>query len=139
MTSHHDESTVAAAAAAHLASTTAMAASQLATSTAQAASLLAELTRMDIAHIKADVTEIKTRLDNKVVTYESFEPIRKLVYGLVGLMLASVVLGILGLVLQRGSFGLVLLTTGLPILVAVTAERTSHYAARVIPSQRVSP
>lgn len=55
----------------------------------------------DISYIKRDVIEIKTRLENNYVTREEFEPIKRLVYGLVSLILVSVVGAVLALVVIR--------------------------------------
>jgi hypothetical protein len=52
-------------------------------------------------YIKADLKEIKDRLANKYVTCDVFDPIRNLVYGLVGLILVAVVGGVLAMVLKK--------------------------------------
>jgi len=57
-------------------------------------------TMMDI---KADVFEIKVKLDSKYVTKEEFDPVKKLVYGVVGLILTTVFGALLALVLLRGN------------------------------------
>lgn len=52
----------------------------------------------NIVFIKAEITDIKSKLDNKYVTIESFLPVRNIVYGLVGLILVSVVGALIALV-----------------------------------------
>ena len=52
--------------------------------------------------IKSDVTEIKTKLDSRYVSKDEFEPIKKLVYGVVGLILTTVIGALLALVVFRG-------------------------------------
>lgn len=76
-------------------------ASPLSEAAAAAARTLAETMRVDLQYIKEDLKEIKMRLDNKFVSVEAFDPIRRLVYGLVALTLTSVVLGLLMLVVQK--------------------------------------
>lgn len=48
-----------------------------------------------------DVDEVKTTLGSKYVTVDQFEPIKKLVYGLVGLILTSVAVAVMGLVIVQ--------------------------------------
>lgn len=55
----------------------------------------------DISYIKRDVIEIKTRMENNYVTREEFEPIKKIVYGLVSLILVTVVVAVLALVIIK--------------------------------------
>lgn len=55
----------------------------------------------DISRIKTDITEIKERLDEKYVTKDEFEPVKKLVYGIVGLILTAVIGALLGLVILK--------------------------------------
>ncbi len=47
-----------------------------------------------------DVAEINRKLDKKYVTKDQFEPVKKVVYGLVGAALLSVAAGVLALVIQ---------------------------------------
>ena len=77
------------------------AAAQLSDTAAAAARTLAETTRVDLEYIKKDLQEIKDRLDSKFVTAEAFDPIRRLVYGQVALMLGAIMLGLLTLVLRK--------------------------------------
>lgn len=55
----------------------------------------------DIGYIKADLAEIKEKLEGDYVRTSDFEPIKKIVYGMVGLILASVLTAIVSLVLKR--------------------------------------
>lgn len=57
----------------------------------------------DISYIKRDVTEIKDKIERSYVTREEFEPIKKIVYGLVALILITVVGAVLALVIIRPS------------------------------------
>lgn len=59
------------------------------------------LLRKDISYIQKDISEINTKLDNKYVTVETFEPIKRIVYGLVGLILIAVVGAILALIIKK--------------------------------------
>lgn len=93
---------MAARSAAELVNTAAVAAQQVTATAASTAHVLAESTRIDLGYIKADIAEIKGKLDNKFVTREAFEPIKLIVFGLVGLILTSVVGAIVALVLIKG-------------------------------------
>ena len=55
----------------------------------------------DIAHIRTEVSEIKIKIDSRYVTKTECEPVRKVVYGIIGLILVAVVGGLLGLVILR--------------------------------------
>jgi len=54
----------------------------------------------NIENIKEDVKEIKTKLQNNYVTKAEFEPIKKVVYGMVGTMLVGVLGALLVVVLK---------------------------------------
>lgn len=45
----------------------------------------------DVQYIKEDIRTIKTSLNQTYVTKNEFEPIKKVVYGLVGIILTAVV------------------------------------------------
>lgn len=60
-----------------------------------------EVIANDIAYIREDMHEIKATLKGSYVTKEEFEPIKKLVYGLVGLILVAVVGAVMGLVVIK--------------------------------------
>ena len=51
-------------------------------------------------YIQRDVADIKKRLDDNYVTTQEFEPVKKIVYGLVALILVAVVGAIVALVIQ---------------------------------------
>ena len=59
------------------------------------------VTNLDIRYIKDDISEIKLMLDKKYVTVDQFDPVRKLVYGQIALILIGVVSAVLSLVLRR--------------------------------------
>ena len=52
--------------------------------------------------ILARLDHIDHRLDEDFVTAEEFAPVKKVVYGLVGLILTAVMGGIVGLVIVKG-------------------------------------
>jgi hypothetical protein len=54
----------------------------------------------DIAYMRQDVLDIKMSLNNSYVTKDQFDPIKKLVYGLVGLILTAVVVALMSLVIN---------------------------------------
>lgn len=60
-----------------------------------------EVIANDIGYIKRDVNDIKNKLEQEYVTKEAFEPVRKLVYGLVGLILIGVIVAVLALVIKK--------------------------------------
>ncbi len=53
--------------------------------------------------IKKDIDEIKRKLDSNYVTKDQFEPVKKIVYGLVSLILIAVVGAIVALVIKTGT------------------------------------
>ncbi len=55
----------------------------------------------DISYIKSDIGEIKSRLDHNYISREEFDPIKRLVYGLVALILVAVVGSLMTLVVRR--------------------------------------
>jgi len=60
-----------------------------------------EVLTVEIRQVREDVTEIKTRLENNYVTRYEFDPIKKLVYGLVSIVLTAVVGALVALVLIK--------------------------------------
>lgn len=66
-----------------------------------AADRLAGKMESDINYIKKTVEEIKNRQDRDFVTRTEFEPVKKVVYGLVSLTLVTVMGGILALLIQK--------------------------------------
>jgi len=55
----------------------------------------------DVGYISKDVAEIKDMLKTKYVTVESFDPIKRFVYGAIGLGLTSLGAAIMALVIKR--------------------------------------
>lgn len=43
----------------------------------------------DIKYIKEEIKDIKTKLDKNYVTHEEFEPVKKVVYGMVAFLLLA--------------------------------------------------
>lgn len=59
-----------------------------------------ELICKDIKYIKNDITEIKSLISEKYVTKVEFDPIKNLVFGLVAVIMLSVVAGLMTLLLK---------------------------------------
>jgi len=57
--------------------------------------------KKDIGFIKGEVTEIKEHLESLYVTKDEFDPVKKVVYGLVGTLLTGIVVALLALILER--------------------------------------
>jgi hypothetical protein len=55
----------------------------------------------DIKYLTDKVDEISSKLDYKYVTQDEFDPIKKIVYGLVALILTAVIGAVVSLVLNR--------------------------------------
>lgn len=55
----------------------------------------------DIEFIRQEVTEIKGRIDGHFVTREEFDPVKKVVYGMVGLILVAVAGALIALVVKK--------------------------------------
>lgn len=55
----------------------------------------------DVSSIKDKVISIEKKLESNYVSHEEFTPIKNLVYGLVGLILTSVVVSLLSLVILK--------------------------------------
>lgn len=51
--------------------------------------------------IKKDVQEIKDRLKENYVTRAEFDPIKKIVYGVVGIILTTVIVALLAFVIKQ--------------------------------------
>lgn len=60
------------------------------------------LMAQDIRYIKKSVDELKTEVEGKYVTSIEFEPIKRLVYGVVGLILVSIVTLGISMVMRQG-------------------------------------
>ena len=59
--------------------------------------------KVEVKELRADIKEIKELLGNKYVTMKEFIPVRLVVYGLVGLMLAGVIGAIVSSVLVNNN------------------------------------
>ena len=92
----------AATSAANAAATAAQAASMAADIVRVAAATHSETLQLDLKYIKADLDEIKAKLENKYVTVEAFGPVRNLAYGFAGLLLTGIIVGLLALLIQKG-------------------------------------
>ena len=55
----------------------------------------------DISYIKQEVSEIKNLITDKYVTLEMFEPVRRIVYGIVGIVLMAVIGALIALVVNN--------------------------------------
>ena len=55
----------------------------------------------EVGFIKCEIREIKDKLEAHYVTQDQFEPIKRIVYGLVSVILLSVVGAILALVIKQ--------------------------------------
>ena len=62
--------------------------------------LLVQVTQMSttLSNVEKDISELKKDLREQYVTRTEFEPVQRLVYGLVGLVLVAVVSALIGLV-----------------------------------------
>lgn len=92
--------TSAAEAAAKVIAEATVAASKLALTAAQAAHTLAESSRIELVYVREGIDEIKMRLDNKFVTMDAFEPVRKLAYGLAAVALTGMLAAVLRMVMR---------------------------------------
>lgn len=54
----------------------------------------------DISYMKQDLSDIKGKLEKDYVTRQELDPIKKIVYGLVGLIMTGVVGGLMTLLLS---------------------------------------
>lgn len=61
----------------------------------------AALLAKDIEYIKAQVNQINMKLDENYVTQDEFDPIKKIVYGMVSVILLAVLGAIVALVVRE--------------------------------------
>ncbi len=54
-----------------------------------------------IDNLKDDIAELKEKINTQLVTKDEFDPIKKVVYGLVSLILVGVIGAILALVIRK--------------------------------------
>lgn len=60
-----------------------------------------DLVDRKINEVNRNIASLETKVDSRFVTHEEFEPIKKIVYGLVGLILISVVGALVALVVVK--------------------------------------
>lgn len=58
------------------------------------------LLQKDVSYIKDKVNAVEKKMDDQYVSKVEFEPIKRLVYGMVGLVLTSVFAAIIALVVR---------------------------------------
>jgi len=58
---------------------------------------------VQIEYIQDAVIDIKKKLDNEYVTQDEFDPIKRIVYGLVSTVFFTVVGGVIALVIRTGN------------------------------------
>jgi hypothetical protein len=56
-------------------------------------------TKLD--YIQRDIVEIKQKLESEYVTQDEFEPVKKIVFGIVGVVLLAVIGALVALVLRQ--------------------------------------
>ncbi len=61
------------------------------------------LLQNDMSYMKDKIDSIDTKVSNHYVTKEEFQPIKMVVYGLVGLILVAVVGALIALVVNSGA------------------------------------
>lgn len=54
-----------------------------------------------VGYIEKEVTDIKTKLEKEYVTQDQFEPVKKIVYGMVGTILLAVIGAVITLVIRK--------------------------------------
>lgn len=62
---------------------------------------MSEVNATDIEYLKRDIREIKESLRQDLVHKDEFTPVRNVVYGMVGLILVSVIGAIVALVIRK--------------------------------------
>jgi hypothetical protein len=55
----------------------------------------------ELGHIKVELQEIKIMLTGDYIRKEEFDPIKKLVYGMVAIILTAVVTAVITIILKR--------------------------------------
>lgn len=55
----------------------------------------------DISYIKKSIDDMNSRLDHHYVTKDEFDPIKKLVYGMVALVFSAIVTAVMTLVVKK--------------------------------------
>lgn len=57
--------------------------------------------KSDVKYLVKEVDKINDKLEKEYVTQDQFEPIKKIVYGVVGIMLVGVITALMTLVLRN--------------------------------------
>jgi ABC-type phosphate transport system permease subunit len=57
---------------------------------------------VDVKYIKEKLDKLEGRVDSHFVTQNEFTPVRNIAYGLVGLIVTSVIVALIGLVVAKG-------------------------------------
>lgn len=55
-----------------------------------------------IDELKKQFNNLEEKIDNNFVTKTEFDPIKRLVYGMVGIILTGVIVGILAIIIKKG-------------------------------------
>jgi len=55
----------------------------------------------DISYIKKSIDDMNSRLDHHYVTKDEFDPIKKLVYGMVAVVLSSIVATLMTILVKK--------------------------------------
>lgn len=55
----------------------------------------------DIKYIREDILDIKRKLENEYITRQEFDPVKKIVYGIIGVVLTGVLGSLLGLIILK--------------------------------------
>jgi len=55
----------------------------------------------DISYIKKSIDDMNSRLDHHYVTKDEFDPIKKLVYGMVAIVLSSVAAAVMAILVKK--------------------------------------
>lgn len=59
------------------------------------------LIEQDLKYIKESVDAMSQRLDKNYVTLDQFAPVKSIVYGMVGLILSSIVVALIALIIRK--------------------------------------
>lgn len=59
------------------------------------------LIKQDLKYIKESVDAMSQRLDKNYVTLDQFAPVKSIVYGMVGLILSSIVVALIALIIRK--------------------------------------
>lgn len=66
----------------------------------QSTETILALINKDLEFIKSNVSSIAKKMEDGYVTKSEFDPIKKIVYGMVGLVLTGIVIAVLSLVIK---------------------------------------